>query len=231
MNGFLLALFLGGFSESGTRGMLALPPRESHAAVVAVVADGAEGWSAKRANKAIDELTVALGPSYDLKVARYDAAPVVERQFAVRGANRDTIMVTPRTPLREVMEQSFALSMRSAHPHDMVVIAYEEFYSSAVSTSHLVAIAQRSGMRVHAIEMASDQPDGPKNRTIGRGLKNALAWIVERIWLRQQSHSPRDTASLLRLLAAKTGGTACVAGDAFAALDCADTIALAIRKH
>gem|GEM_PF-2297748 len=231
MNAFLLSLVLAGLGESRTRGTTALPLVESHAATVAVVAYGGGGWQTQRANKVIDELTVALGPAYALEVARYDAAPAVERQFAVRGANHDTVVVPPRTPLREVLEQSFVSLMKSAPPHDMIVIAYDEFYPSSVTKSQLLAMAQRSGTRVHAIEMVSNQADGQKSRTIGRGLKNALAWSVERIWLRQQSHSPRDTATLLRLLAAKTGGTTCAAGDVFAALDCADTIALAVRKQ
>ena len=73
-----------------------------------MVADGTPGWQRQQADKILDELNALLSSPHPLLVARFDAEPVLRHGFAVRGANRDLVRVSPRTPMRDTMEVGFA---------------------------------------------------------------------------------------------------------------------------
>jgi hypothetical protein len=102
-----------------------------------VVADGTPGWQRQQADKILDELNALLSSPHPILVARSDAEPVLRHGFAVRAANRDQVMVSPRTPMRDTMEMGFALLRETPRPRTMIVIAQQQLYPTAIRARRL----------------------------------------------------------------------------------------------
>jgi hypothetical protein len=226
MNVLLFFLLLAGSTYvPGTT--LQAPAEQQHGTsrTAILVADGSPGWESQQADKILGELNALLDSSPALQVASYDAEPMSEPGFAVSGANRDLVMVKPRTPMRDAMEMGFALLMEAPRPHTMVVIAHEQFYPTSVSTSRLLELARRSEARVHTIFLTSSPDQARASCRLGRHLRSGVVWVVERIALRQRAYSVRDTSRFLKAMSDATGGTSCVAEDERTGIACADVIA------
>ena len=197
-------------------------------ASVVVVVDGSSAWPGQAANKIIDQLAALLGPGFRLAVARFDAEPALQRGFSVRPRNRELVVVRPRTPLREAMEEGFLWLMDAHRPHLMIVIAHDQFYPTTLSEGRLLELARSSQTTVHAIQLSSDRSRGGASRRPVSWLKNAAACLVERVALRERSYSTRDTGRLLNGMASATGGNICIAKGEQGGIDCASSIAIGI---
>jgi hypothetical protein len=232
MNAFFFFILLAGPTDvPGTK--LQSPteqPRDTSGTAI-VLADGAPGWPSQQADKILGELNALLDSSPALQVARYDAEPMSEHCYDVRGASRDLVMVRPRTPMRDAMEMGFALLMESPRPHTMVVIANEQFYPTSVLASRLLKLAQRSEARVHTILLASSPDQARGSVRLGQHVINGAVWVVERIALRQRAYSVRDTSRFLKAMSDATGGTFCVADDERTGMACADAIATIMGRE
>lgn len=232
MNAFLFFLLLAGPTDvPGAK--LQTPTERQHetSRTAIVIADAAPGRESQESIKILGELNAKLDSSPALQVASYDAEPMSEQGFAVGGANRDLVMLRPRTPMRDAMEIGFAALMEAPRPHTMVVIAHEQFYPTSVSTGRLLELAQRSGARVHTILLTSSPDQATEGRGLGRHLRTGVVWVIERIALRQRAYSVRDTARFLKTMSDTTGGKSCVAEDERTGMACAETIAAIIERE
>jgi len=238
MHALPIVLFLSGLIEGHeTRPNATLEQHDTQCeeplTPVILVADGSSEWRGQAADRIVGELKAALGPCHALHVARFDAEPTLQLGFAVRGTNRDLVVVRPRTPMREVMEAGFAQLMGVPRPHTMVVVAHEQFYPTTVSTSRLIELARRSQTKVHTIHLAPGRAKGGIFRRLGRSLRDGIVWVIEALALEERGYSARDTARMLEVIADSTGGTTCVAGGGGTGIDCAKLVAAEIlgRTH
>lgn len=230
MYALLVTLLLGGPVEvHGIKSQGSEQPRGVHCeqrlAPVVLVADGNSEWSGQAASRIVDELKLELGVCLRLEVARFDAAPVLQHRFAVKGVNRDVIVVKPRIPMREVMEAGFNWLIDTPGPHTMIVIAHEQFYPTTVSQGRLLELARCTRTIVHTIHLASTSTRSGVFRRLGRSLRNEAVWTSEVLGMGEGGYSARDTARLLKVIADGTGGKACVANGERAAIDCARSVA------
>lgn len=191
---------------------------------VILVADGTPGWQTQQVDKILDVLDAALVSSRELLVTRFDAEPMPQRGFAVRGRHQDLVVAQPRTSMRETMEIGLALLKETPSPHVMVVIAHEQFYPSSVPMSRLLELARRSDTRVHTIHLASNHDQSMEHPRFVQRIRNGAVWAVERLAFRERAFSSRDTARLMKSISDATGGTACVAEDERTGIACADMI-------
>jgi hypothetical protein len=228
MNRFLLTAIVAG--SIGGQGTKCADPGGRPPPPVFVVADGTPGWQRQQADRILGELNARLSSPHLLLVARFDAEPVPRNGFAVRKADRDLAMVSPRTPMRDTMEVGFALLRETPSPRTMIVIAQQQFYPTSVPTSFLLESARNSASRIYSIHLASepDQANGAGRFT--RSVRNGFCSVFERVLLRQRAYSAGDTSRLLKLISDSTGGLACVAHDEQSGVACAAAIAGAIEK-
>ncbi len=229
----LLLLFLCGLiGAQGAKPQAAVAQRDPHCGQpltpLILVADGSSNWAGEAANRVVGEFKALLGSCHPLQVARFDAEPVLQHGFSVTGANRDLVVVRPRTPMREAMEASLARLIDAPRPHTMVVLAHEQFYPTTVSTGRLLELARRSETQVHTIHLLSSRERVGVFRRLGRSLRNGIIWLVEALGLEERGYSARDTARLLQVMVDATGGQACVTGDERTGIDCARLIAAEI---
>jgi hypothetical protein len=154
MNRFLLTAIVAG--SIGVQGTKCADPGGRPPPPVFVVADGTPGWQRQQADRILDELNARLSSPHLLLVARFDAEPVPRNGFAVRKADRDLAMVSPRTPMRDTMEVGFALLRETPSPRTMIVIAQQQFYPTSVPTSFLLESARNSASRIYSIHLASE---------------------------------------------------------------------------
>lgn len=204
---------------------------EEPLAPVILVADGGSGWPGQAANEIVAELRAVVGSCHGLQLARFDAEPVLQHGFSVSGANRDLVVVRPRTPMREVMEAGLVRLRAAPPPRTMVVIAHEQFYPTTVSVHRLIELARRSETRVYSIHLASKRSGGGGFRRLGRSLRNGIVYLVEALGLEERGYSARDTERLFRVMAEATGGKLCIAAGERAAIDCAKLVASEIVGH
>ena len=235
MNPLLLTVIVAGSigfhgTKFQTTPMEGVDPRGRPPRPVFVVADGTPGWQRQQADKILDELNALLSSPHPLLVARFDAEPVLRHGFAVRGANRDLVTVSPRTPMRDTMEVGFALLRETPCPRTMIVIAQQQFYPNSVPTSHLLDSARDSATRIYSIHLASEPEQASGPRRFARSVRNGFFSVFERVALRQRAYSAGDTSRLLKLLSDATGGLACVADDEQSGIACAGAIATVIEK-
>src|SRR5581483_1116085 len=178
-------------------------------ASVVLVVDGSSAWPGQAANRISDQLVALFGPRVRLAVARFDTEPTLQSGFSVRPQNRELVVVRPRTPLREAMEEGFVWLMEAHRPHFMIVIAHDQFYPTSTSKGRLLELARSSDTRVHAIQLSSDRSAEGGSRRPVSWLKSATAGLLERVALRERSYSTRDTERLLDALTDAQGGNDC----------------------
>jgi len=235
MQALLLSLVLVGIEAPGANSQALAEIRETRCdqpvPAVIIVAEGSSGWQGETANKIVGELKAALGSCQALQVVRFDAEPAGQADFTVEGANRDLVMLKPRTPMRDAMETGFTRLAAAESSRTMVVMAHEQFYPTAVSTGGLFKSAQISETTVHTIHLASSRDDGGVFRRLGRTLKNGVVWLVEALITEDRRYSARDTSRLLKRMADATGGKACVAADEPSGIACVDAIAAEIASR
>jgi hypothetical protein len=204
-----------------------LGPCERPPAPVIVVADGSRAWQGQTAKQAVVALKAELGPCYAVREAWFDAEPALHHRFRNQS---EQPMVTARTPMRDAMEAGLARLIDAPRPHTMVVIAHEQFYPTAVSTSRLLELTRGSETRVHTIHLASGPGKRGLFRRFGASLRGGAVWLVETS-MGERGYANRDTARFLTLLADESGGSACEASCERAAYDCAKSIAAEIMNR
>jgi hypothetical protein len=233
MNPLLFAIFVVGVTHTPwtrfqTTALVSSQDQLPHP--VLVIADGTPGWQHRQADSILDVLNQMLSSRRPLLVAWFDAEPVTPQSFAVRGINRDVVVVRPRTAMKDAIEIGFAVLADTASPRAMIVIAQQQFYPTAVPNSRLLGLARHSATRVFTIHLPSKPDPDNGRRHIGRSVANGFCSVFERLVLRQRAYSERDTARFLKLLSDQTGGLACEVEDEQAAIACARAIATAIER-
>lgn len=226
-NLFLTILFAVAIELLGTNALAAGEQDASHrrpSGTVIVVAEASQDRHGVATNRIVSELTAALGPSQSIQVVRFDAEPTLQNEQTVQGLNRDLVVVTPRMPLKDVVEKGLLALIDIPGPRTMIIVGHEQLYPSIVSADRLWALARQWKIQVHTIYVGSDDKETGVRR-LGRRMKNAFKQDPK-----EPRESARDTRRLLHLLADVTGGEACVANDEATGIAAADAIASEILK-
>ena len=113
----------------------------------------------------------------------------------------------------------------------MVVIAHEQVSPTYVRTDQLISSLIHSEVRVHTIHLSEQNQHKGIFRRLGRAVTAGTVWVAEALIEEdRQEYSSEETARMLRAMSDETGGIACSAVDAKAALGCAETIAARINE-
>ena len=197
---------------------------------VVVVADGALGFGRQQSEKVLDELSALLHSQRPLRVAWFDAEPVL-RGFAVRGADRELIFVRPRTAMRKAMEIGLEALADAPGPHAMVVVAQAQLYPTSASMNCVLDAAQYSMTRIYTIHLAPDPNRAHPSPNETRSAESPVSRGFGRLFAGARAYSERDTSRQLKLMSEATGGWSCMAEDEPSAIACAATIADLIKRQ
>lgn len=230
MCGLLICLLL--YNSTVVRGTQARPAVElppagcpHSSAPVIVVADGSSDWPAQAADSIVTRLKSRIGPCYMVEVARFNAGPALRLGFALKGSERDLVMVKPRVPLRDMMEEGLSSLIAYPRPRAMVVIAHAQTQPTSVSAGRLLELAQQSAIRVHTIHLASSHRERGVFRRLTQPANTGISHLAQKLGQAEAGYSASDTARLLKRVADGTGGTACSAEGETTQIACADAIA------
>ena len=178
------------------------------AVLIVVARSGRQGEAADRI---VDELTRALGPSQSVQIIRFDAESTARNDHTIQGANQDLIVVDPYTPMKGATETGLRTLMTIPGQRSMVVIASDQLYPSGPSTDSLWQFARQQEIHIYTIHLAfSDNAIGI--RRFGRRLRKGISGAFKR-GPEQPAQSARDTRRFLHFMADTTDGKACAAND------------------
>jgi len=190
---------------------------------ILVVAEARSSWHGETANRIVEELTRALGPSQSIQVVRFDAEPTAQSDQTIQGLNRDLIVVRPYTPMKEAMETGLLRLITIPGARSMIVVAHNQLHPSSLSTDPLWELAREWEIQIHTIHLASDDKEIGVRR-LGKRLRNGISNAFKR-GPEQHGESARDTRRFLHFMADVTGGKACVANDEMTGIAAANAIA------
>lgn len=226
---FLTMLFAAAIELPGTNAVAAgqQDDASSHrqSGTIIVVAEGSQDRHGVATNRIVDDVTAALGRWQSVQVLRFDAEPTLQNENTVEGVNRDLVVVTPRMPLKDVVEKGLLALITIPGPRTMIIVGHDQFYPSIVSADRLWELARQWNIQVHTIYVGSDDKE-TRVRRLGRRMKNAFKQDPK-----EPRESARDTRRFLHLMADVTGGEACVANDEATGIAAAHAIATEIRKR
>ena len=129
------------------------------------------------------------------------------------------------------MEAAFARLLDVPGPRTMVVIVHEQYYPSSLSKDRLLELARRSKTTVHTIHLSSTRETAGVSRKVRRLLSNGIVWLVETLGMQERGYSSLDTARVLKMMAEKTGGTACEISGEKTWTQCARAVAAEIAMR
>ena len=226
---FLTMVFAAAIELPGTNAVAAgqQDDASSHrqSGTIIVVAEGSRDRHGVATNRIVDEVTAALGRWQSVQVLRFDAEPTLQNENTVEGVNRDLVVVTPRMPLRDVVEKGLLALITIPGPRTMIIIGHDQLYPSIVSADRLWELARQWNVQVHTIYVGSNDKETGVRR-LGRRMKNAFKQDPK-----EPRESARDTRRFLHLMANVTGGEACVANDEATGIAAANAIATEILKR
>ena len=226
-NLFLTILFAAAIELPGTNALAGEQDDASNhrpSGTVIVVAEASQDWHGVATNRIVSELTAALGPSQSVEVVRFDAEPTLQNEQTVQGMNRDLVVVTPRMPLKDVIEKGLLALIEMPGPRTMIIVGHEQLYPSIVSADRLWELARQWNIQVHTIYVGSNDKETGVRR-LGRRIKNAFKQDPK-----EPRESARDTRCFLHLMADATGGEPCVANNEATGIAAANAIATEILK-
>jgi len=204
------------------------PICERRVAEVVLITQGRQGWEGEAAHRIVGELKTRLASCCIFQEARFDEAPTLRPDFAVKGARRDLLLVEPRTPLSDAIEIGLDWLITVPSPRTMVVITHKLLDAPSVSVDRLIELAQHSETTIHRIYLARRKDVIGGLFRLARPLRNGVVRLAETLGLKERGTSARDTSVLLKLMADATGGKRCVAVDDQGGVMCADAIAAEI---
>jgi hypothetical protein len=191
---------------------------------IVVVAGARQDRHGVATNRIVSDLTAELGPWQSVQVVRFDAEPVLQNEYTVEGANRDLVVVKPRTPLKDAMEAGLLALITIPGPRGMIIVAHDQLYPSIVSADRLWDLARQWDIQVHTIYLGSNANETAVRR-LARRMRNVFNQDSK-----EHGESPRDTRRFLHLMADVTGGEACVANDEATGIAAANAIAVKVLK-
>jgi hypothetical protein len=224
----LLTMLLGAAIELPGTNVLAAGEQDASnhrpSGTVIVVAEASQDRHGVATNRVVSELTAALGPSQSVQVVHFDAEPTLQSGRTVQGINRDLVVVTPRMPLKDVVEKGLLALITIPGPRTMIIVGHEQLYPSIVSADRLWELARQWNIQVHTIYVGSNDKETGVRR-LGRRIKNAFKQDPK-----EPRESARDTRRFLHLMADATGGEACAANNEATGIVAANAIATEILK-